>query len=291
MNRNILILMLGFLIALNGCAKKPAESDKILAKVSNKVLTLKEFNAKMAKVPAYYQAIVEKNKKRYLDETIVEMLFYEEAVREGIDRDREIRDIINEAKKKIIVAKFIKNEVEDKIRITDKELKLYYDEHKENFKSPQLWRASHILVSTEEEAKDVQSQLAKGANFEELAKTHSTDATATRGGDVGYFRMGQLVPEFENATAKLEVGQTADMILHTQFGYHIIKLTDKKEPAIEDFDKVKGAVENELKRVKRSELFDKLVMDLKKKYGVKIEEDAMKYLEPDDKAQNLPKAN
>ena len=277
-----MILLCIMLLALHGCAKKPSADEKVLARVSNRVITVKDLNAKIARVPTYYQGVVEKNKKRYLDETIIEMLFYEEAIRLGIDKDRETREVINEAKKKIIIAKFIKEEVEDKIKVSEKEMRLYYDEHKDEFKSPQLWRASHILVGTEQEARDVQAQLAKGEKFEDLARKYSTDATASRGGDVGYFRMGQLVPEFENACAKLDVGQTGD-ILRTQFGYHIIKVTDKKEPAIEDFEKVKPAVENELRRRKRSELFDKLVMDLKKKYGVQIEEDVYKYLDAPEK--------
>jgi peptidyl-prolyl cis-trans isomerase C len=266
-----------------GCARKPAPDEKVLARVSNRVITLKDLNEKIAKVPTYYQGVVEKNKRRYLDESIVEMLFYEEAIRRGIDKDRETRDVISEARKKIVIAKLIKEEVEDKIKISEKEMKLYYDEHKDEFKSPQLWRASHILVGTEQEAKDIQGRLAAGENFEDAARKYSTDATASRGGDVGYFRMGQLVPEFENACARLDVGQAGD-ILRTQFGYHIIKVTDKKEPVVEDFEKVKPAVEGELMRRKRSELFDKLVMDLKKKYGVQIEEDVYKYLDTPEKA-------
>ena len=282
--RHLLILLCVMFIALDGCAKRPAPDDKVLAKVSNRVITLKDLNKRIAKVPTYYQGVVEKNKKRYLDESIIEMLFYEEAIRRGIDKDKETREVINEARKKIIIAKFIKEEVEDKIKVSEKEMKLYYDERKDDFKSPQLWRASHILVSTEQEAKDVQARLARGEKFEDLARQYSTDATASRGGDVGYFRMGQLVPEFENACAKLGVGETSD-ILRTQFGYHIIKLMDKKEPAVEEFDKVKQSVESELKRAKRSELFDKLVMDLKKKYGVQIEEDVYKYLDVPEKAK------
>jgi len=288
-DRHLLILICLAILALDGCAKKQAQDEKVLAKVSNRVITVKDLNTRIAKVPTYYQGVVEKNKKRYLDETIIEMLFYEEAIRLGIDKDKETREVINEAKKKIIIAKFIKEEVEDKIKVTEKETKLYYDEHKDEFKSPQLWRASHILVGTEQEAKDIRAELAKGAKFEDLAGKYSTDATASRGGDVGYFRMGQLVPEFENACAKLEVGQTGN-ILHTQFGYHIIKLTDRKEPVIEDFEKVKPLVESELKRRKRSELFDKLVMDLKKKYGVQIEEDVYKYLDTPEKVSQ-PAAN
>jgi peptidyl-prolyl cis-trans isomerase C len=281
--RHLLLLVCVVILALHGCAKKTAVDEKVLAKVSNRVITVKDLNAKIARVPAYYQGVVEKNKKRYLDESIVEMLFYEEAIRIGIDKDKETKEVINEAKKKIIIAKFIKQEVEDKVKVSEKEMRLYYDEHKDEFKSPELWRASHILVGTEEAAKGIQAVLAKGEKFEDLARKYSTDATANRGGDVGYFRMGQLVPDFENACAKLNVGETSD-ILRTQFGYHVIKLTDKKEPAIEDFDKVKPAVENELKRTKRSELFDKLVMDLKKKYGVQIEEDVYKYLDTPEKA-------
>lgn len=284
-----MILLCVIFLALDGCAKRPAPDEKVLAKVSNRVITLKDLNTKIAKVPTYYQGVVEKNKKRYLDESIIEMLFYEEAIRRGIDKDKETREVINEAKKKIIIAKFIKEEVEDRIKVSEKEMKLYYDEHKDDFKSPQLWRASHILVGTEQEAKDIRARLAKGENFEDLARQYSTDATASRGGDVGYFRMGQLVPEFENACARLNVGETGD-ILRTQFGYHIIKVTDKKEPTVEDFDKVKQAVESELKRRKRAELFDKLVMDLKKKYGVQIEEDVYKYLDsPENTNQQAAK--
>ena len=280
MKRKILFLLIPALIlglVHIGCARKESPDDKILAKVSNRTITVRDFKSRAAKMPSYYQNIIEKNKKGYLDDVILEMLLYEEAIRNGVDKDKEVKDILEAARKKIIVAKFIKNEVEDKIRVADSETKQFYEYHKDDFKSPEMWRASHILVSTEKEAMDMQDVLTKGANFEELAKAHSIDATASRGGDVGYFRAGQLVPDFEKACLKLNVGQVSD-IVHTQFGYHIIKLMDKKEPAIERYEKVKSVIEGELRKRKRSELFDALVAKLKTKYGVEIKEDVFKSL-------------
>ena len=153
-------------------------------------------------------------------------------------------------------------------------MRKYYDEHKAEFKTPELWRASHILVATDKEARDILDALAKGAKFEDLAKEKSMDATSSRGGDIGFFRAGQLVPDFEKAALKLNMGQTSDVI-HTQFGYHVIKLTDKREPGAEDFEKARGKIESELKKKKRAELFDKLVTDLKNKYGVFIDEEIL----------------
>lgn len=271
----ISIIFLTLTLGATGCAKKPSSGDKVLATVSNRSVTLRELDSRITKMPPYYQRIVEKNKKRYLDDIIVEMLLYEEAARIGLEKDREVRDLLAEAKKKIMITKFVKIKVEDNIKVPEEEMKAFYDLHKEEFKAPPLWRASHILVPTEKEAQDILDQLSKGASFEELAKAHSTDATAGRGGDIGYFKTGQLVPDFEKECLKLEVGQTSG-ILHTQFGYHIIKLTDKKEPVAESYEKVKRLIEGELKKKKRSELFDRLVSELKDKYNVKIEDDGLK---------------
>ena len=265
------ILILG--ITVFGCAKKQDANNKVLARVSNSVITEKDLKAKIAKMPPYYQSIVAKNPKRYIEDQIVEMLCYEEGVRKGIDRDKEVKEVVNEAKKKIVMAKLIKNEVEDKIVLTDAQIKKYYEDHKDEFKTPEMWRASHILVADEKEAKALLDDLAKGAKFEDLAKAHSIDATASRGGDVGFFRTGQLVPEFEKAALKLKVGETGD-IVRTQFGYHIIKLTDKRESGVKSYEDSKSAIETELKKEKRIELFNAFVLKLKNKYGVAVNESA-----------------
>lgn len=263
---------------LNGCESKPSEKSKILATVGNKFITLYDFKQRLSRLPSYYQGMAEKNKKTLFDDMIVESLFLEDAVRKGIDKDKEVRDILNEARKKIIIAKFVKTEVDDKIKVSEEEMRKYYEEHKDEFKKPEMWRASHILVATESEAKDVQAALLAGKSFQDLAREKSIDATASRGGDVGYFRKGQVVPEFENACFELKVGETSP-IIHTQFGYHLIRLTDKKPEAVQSFEEARPMLENALKIKKRNDLFDKLIIDLKNKYRVRVEDDAMKALE------------
>ena len=266
------------LSALAGCGSGPSAGDRTLVTIANKSITVKNFKDKLLRLPKYYQAVAEKNKKSLLDDMIVESLFLEDAVRKGIDTDKEIKDILEEARKKIIIAKFVKLEVDDKVKVSEDEMKKFYGEHKDEFKTPPMWRASHILVAGEGEAKDILSELSKGGSFEDIARAKSIDATSSRGGDVGYFRKGQVVPEFENACFSLNVGQLSD-IVHTRFGYHIIKLTDKKNEAFEPYEYAKSKIENALKLKKRDELFDKLVVSLKEKYRVRIEGDAIDALE------------
>lgn len=281
MKRQLSLIIIGvlfFALTAIGCAKKPESSDKLLVRMGGGGITMNEFQARIDKLPGYYKGVVEGTKKRFLDEMIAEKLFYEEAIRKGINQDKEVLDVINEAKKKIIITKFITTEVDEKAAASEAEIRKFYEANKEKFRSPELWRASHVLVASEQDARAVLDELAKGANFEELAKTRSTDATASRGGDIGYFRKGQLVPDFEKACLKLSVGQLSDVV-HTQFGYHVIKLTDHKEPQAEPYEKVGRLIAGELQRQKKRELFDALVLRLKDQYQVQINEELAKSFE------------
>lgn len=275
-------LLVSILISLSifftGCGSKPSGQDKILASVGNKFITLNDFKYKLSRLPAYYQGMAEKNKKNLFDDMIVESLFLEDAFRQGVDKDKEVREILEEAKKKVIIAKYVKTQIDDKMKVSDGQMREFYEERKDEFKKPEMWRASHILVASEAQAKDVLAALSNGKDFQDLAKERSIDATASRGGDVGYFRRGQVVPEFESACFELKVGQVSP-IIRTQFGYHIIKLTDKKPETVQSFEEAKPLIEGEIKIKERNELFDKLVLDLKNKYRVRVEDDAMKAID------------
>ncbi|MCM8790399.1 MAG: peptidylprolyl isomerase [Candidatus Omnitrophica bacterium] len=288
MSRKYIILFIFLLLCAQfffGCSKKSAPDGRILARAGNHYITVSDFRARVDRMPSYYQSVVDKNKRRYLDEMIAERLFYEEALREGINKDKEVLEIIEEAKKKIIIAKFIKTQVDDKASVSEEDMKKFYELHKEDFRSPEMWRASHILVSSEAEAKSILEELSKGAKFEDLARQKSMDATASRGGDIGYFKTGQLIPDFEKACLKLNVGEISDVI-HTQFGYHIVKLTDKKSGGLETYESARQAIELELKKASRRALFDQLVDRLKKKYGVEIQEEVLKSLESQTSAED-----
>src|SRR6478752_5529265 len=128
------------------------------------------------------------------------------------------------------------------IKVSDKELKKAYDEYKAQI------RASHNLVKDEKTANEVEAKIKKGEDFASLAKEYSTDQqSAANGGDLGYFGEGQMVKEFEEAAYKLKKGEVSKPI-KTEYGYHIIKLVDKKK--VESFEKKKPELEQQIKRSK-----------------------------------------
>jgi len=276
----VIMVMLCVVMSMSGCGKSKAVKGKaqqpkdVVATVDGKVITLQDINEKIEKLPAYYQGMFENRKKELLDDMILEMVLYGEAKNRGIDKDVEIADLLKEAHKRILVSKLIKDEVEDKSEITEEEVKKYYDSNKDKFNAPEQWRASHILVDTEDEAKAILEEIRNGASFEELAKTKSKDTSASKGGDVGYFTKGQMVPEFEMAASGLEVGGISEPV-KTQFGFHIVKLTDKKEPQSQELSQVEEKVRMELLGKKRQELFSELTESLRAAASIEINEELL----------------
>ena len=128
--------------------------------------------------------------------------------------------------------------------------------------TPLMARASHILVKTESEARSIKSELDAGSDFEELARKKSLDNTAIRGGDLGYFQKGQFVAEFEKAAFDMKKGQISEPV-QTQFGYHIIKITDRMEPSLRDLNSVRMLVRERIIGEKKSKAFKELVQKAK----------------------------
>ncbi|MEB9844124.1 peptidylprolyl isomerase PrsA [Bacillus cereus] len=159
--------------------------------------------------------------------------------------------------------------------ITDKELK-------ENYK-PEI-KASHILVKDEATAKKVKEELGQGKSFEELAKQYSEDTgSKEKGGDLGYFTAGKMVKEFEDAAYKLKKDEVSEPV-KSQFGYHIIKVTDIKEQ--KPFDEVKGDIKKDLvqKKAQDAAFMNDLMMKEIKKADVKVDDKDLKNLFEEKKA-------
>jgi len=140
---------------------------------------------------------------------------------------------------------------------TDAALRKVYDEAVKQMANEQEVHARHILVPTEDEAKAILADLKKGADFATLAKEKSKDPGAADGGDLGYFTKDQMVPEFAEAAFKLDKGQISDPV-KTQYGWHIIKVEDKRTKPTPTFEEVKGQVENYVAHRAQAEMVDKL---------------------------------
>lgn len=256
-------------IAVAGCRLK--REGTVLAHFDSTTITKEEFAEKLRSLPRDIQSIAYRHKMDFVEEMVNERFLLAEAEKRHIDDLPDVKALLKAAHEKIIVAKLIEVEVDRKIKLEPDEASKYYESHKEEFMAPLLLRASHILMTTEEDANAVKAQLESGADFETLAKSRSTDNTATRGGDIGYFQKGQLIPEFEEQAYKLSKGQMSP-VFKTQFGYHIIKLTDRIEPALKDFKVMKPHLEKQILNEKRSRTLKALVEKIKGNSKVQIDE-------------------
>ena len=146
---------------------------------------------------------------------------------------------------------------EGKAATTEEAMKKVYDEAAKQIEGEQEVHARHILVETEDEAKAIEAELKKGADFAELAKKKSKDPGASDGGDLGFFTKDQMVPEFSAAAFSLEPGKISDPV-KTQFGWHVIKVEEKRNRKAPDFEQVKGQIETYVTRKAQAEYVAKL---------------------------------
>ncbi|MBN1353959.1 MAG: peptidyl-prolyl cis-trans isomerase [Candidatus Omnitrophica bacterium] len=268
LNACIFMVIAVFALTFGGCSG--GSSKNVLATIDKEDrIALKDFNNRISKLPKRYQEAINKNKKAFLDELIVDNLLYREAMRKKLYRDKDVNDVIEEAKKKILIARLLQDEVENKVNVSDDEVKAYYEANPDKFTTPEVRRASHILVKTEDQARDILVELTNGRNFEDLARARSIDPSANIGGDIGYFTRGQLIPDFEDACFNMEVGEISK-IVKTKFGYHIIKLTEKKPPSLKSLPEVRDAIEQSIKRIKKKMAFNDYVTTLKEKSRIWI---------------------
>jgi peptidyl-prolyl cis-trans isomerase C len=268
-----------------GCARRP-EGD-VIATVNKKPITVTMLEEKIEKLPQHYQAFAAQHKKEVVDEMIIEELLHKEAKRRKLDKDPDIKELITDATRKILIARVIEDETRKSAPVSEDDVKDYYNQHKEEYMIPEMVRASHILTSTEEEAEQAKGELARGADFGAVAMEYSKDLTKDRGGDLGYFKKGQMIPEFENAAFSLEPGQTSD-IIKTRFGYHIIKLTDRKPAAYRSLDEVKDEVRTSIARDYQRQSFDDFTDKLKRNADISIDEQVLQAIDaqvPDEDSQ------
>jgi peptidyl-prolyl cis-trans isomerase C len=178
-----------------------------------------------------------------------------------------------EVEKQIVVEKLYKQVVEVQT-VSDEEIQNYYEENKGDFYSPEQIKARHILVATEEEGNALIKRINSGADFAQLAVENSIDPTANENqGDMGYFAEdAQFVPEFKEAAFKLKVGEITAKPIKTQFGYHIIKVEDRKAAGQQSLAEVKDSISEELKSNKESNHFQLYLEDLRQQAKIEKEE-------------------
>jgi len=262
-----------------------AKGGQVLAEVEGSTITTNDFKRELKNLPDYLKAMAEtpQGRKEMLDTMVIRELILKQATKDGLDKGPELEEKLQDLKKRLIVEAFLKKKVEAESQVSDADLKKFYEQNKDKFKAPEQIRASHILVKTEKEAKDILAQIKAGGSFEELAKKNSVDSSSAKGGDLGWFGKGTMVPAFEKAALALKEGQVSDVV-KSDFGYHIIKLTGKRPAGIRPFEEVKDQIKAAILPSKQQEVFQKIKEDLKKNAKISIKEDALNAMgsKPDD---------
>ncbi len=271
------------------------EEVKIIAEIGDEVITLKDFNEDINRLPPQAKrrmARVEV-KKKHLDKMIERKLLLQEAERKGLADDPDIISMVENYRDRFIVQKLLSSMKKEVAPVTEEDIKQYFEENKAQFQTRKQIKARYILLKDEAEAKKVLKKVkAPGADFAALAKKYSQDrGTKNRGGDLGYFSPGRMVRQFEDVAFSLEKPGDISDIVKTPFGYHIIKLEDKKLAEPKSLEQVKGEIRRRLSSQRQTESQEKFLEEIKSRTRLEINEDLIsEEAKPEVRPKAEPKA-
>jgi peptidyl-prolyl cis-trans isomerase C len=250
-------------------ATSSKSGGEVIATYAGKQFTTDDFRREVERLPprSRAQMTTPERRRQFIDTYILNDLLAEQGRSKGYDRDPEIVRQVDDLRSRLVVQRVMRD-YQDPPALTDEEVKAYYDQNQRLFSGAQV-HAAHILVKDEAVAKQLREQLDREPDkFEELAKTNSVDtATAARGGDLGFFGQGRMVAEFERAAFALEKPGDLSPVVQTPFGFHIIKLIERKDGPSKPFDEVKDrirvAMVNQRREQQVKQRFDKVKADAK----------------------------
>lgn len=250
----------------------PTVVGEVAARYGDQVMTVDELVLELQRLPRRSRNLMnEEGRNRFVENYILHELLFEEGLARGLDRDPEIRRQVEDMNRRLVVQRLVK-QLQDGPPVTDEAIAKYYDENRTRYSTTTL-RARHILVREEDVAEDLREKIeAEPDSFADLAKEHSVDtASARKGGDLGFFGHGRMVPEFEVAAFALkEPGDLSDVV-KTQYGYHIILLQERREGQEKPLDQVREQIRSSLRHEAVQTRTQEYYADLKKKADIKID--------------------
>ena len=236
------------------------------------IITLQELNERTQQLQEKLQTKIENKdaKVKILNQMLDEHLIYNEAVSKGYEQNSAYKKQLISLKKQLLLSLFLKDTIEQKIKIKDQELETYYQENPDQFRAKELRRIRHIVVQDKASAETILKKIKKGADFASLAQTYSQDTgSAANGGEIGWVSKGQLVPSLENAVYNLSAPTKISPMVQTSFGYHIIQLIDiEKVPAL-TYAQAKDKIYQLLFLQKKEKLLKQSLDKLKQKHEIK----------------------
>ena len=208
-------------------------------------------------------------RKMVLEQLINKKLFLADAAKNLYEYDPQFKAEFQKLKEDML-ANFAIAKAVDGVRVTDEEAKKFFEENEKDLNSGESVSASHILVDSEEKANEIKAEIESGAvSFEDAARKYSSCPSSEQGGALGEFTRGQMVPEFDEACFSMKVGELRGPV-KTQFGYHLIKINDKKEATPLKYEDIADQIKQKLLTDKQQAAYRSKVNQLKILYPVDI---------------------
>lgn len=253
----------------SGCSQESSSSstpaasasDQVVARVNGVDIRQSDIALAEEDLGAEMQQVPPDQKRDHLITYLADIIMVSQAAEQKkLSESDEFKRRLAMLRNKVLMGLALQDEV--KAALTDEAFRKVYDEAVKSMTPQEEVRARHILVENEEEAKAIAEQIKGGADFATLAKEKSKDPGAAEGGDLGFFTKDQMVPEFADVAFKMYPGQVSNPV-KTQFGWHIIKLEEKRTKPIPEFEKVKDQIETFLTRKAQTEYVAKLRQNAK----------------------------
>ena len=257
--RKIVSSILAFLLfSIMFLKATQAQNIPIVANVNNEDISLETMIHAMNELPPEIQSQPFMSYYEDLLERVIDIkLFAQEGKKMKLDEEPSVRAAIDFVIEKVLMQAFLSKYVQENIK--EENLKSSYNNFIADETSREEIKASHILIDTESEAIDVINMLNDGDDFAELAKNKSTGPSGPSGGDLGWFKRGQMVPPFEKAAFSLNKNEISQRPVQTQFGWHVIKIFDKRIPEAPSYESMKSKLIQDLER----KIVSKKIQDLR----------------------------
>jgi peptidyl-prolyl cis-trans isomerase C len=264
-------------------AGKEAASGRVIARFAGETFTEGEFRDEMSRLSRRARGALSdaERRRQFVDNYVLSRLIYKKGVERGFDTNPEVLKQLEDLKRRLVIQRVMQEQ--QTTPVDDTEVKAYYDAHTAEFATDRV-KASHILVLDEAVAEDLLEKLRKDpSQFEALAKANSIDkANAEKGGELGFFGRGRMVKEFEDAAFGLSKDGEISNVVHTRFGYHIIKRTGREEGKTKPFDEVKNQIRIRLINEKRRQKTEEFLEALKKDSGYAVDMEVLAAVSVDD---------
>ncbi len=226
--------------------------SKVVATINGAEITEQDLDFARSEIGEQIANIPAENRRRDLLLYLIEnQLLAEASEKEKLDQGPGSEDLMKYYRRRALHDAYYQQKIRN--AITDEAAKKVYDKEVVKIKTQDEMRARHILDTTEEDALDIIERLGRGSDFAELAQEKSTGPSGAQGGDLGYFPKGQMVPEFDKALSKMKKGDISEPV-KTNFGWHVIKLEDKRQSKAPAFEEVKDRLKSGMIREKATQV-------------------------------------